>query len=235
MTTENDFAHVCWPPQPYRYLIRTKQLVFSHKKYARRRPFRTPKPQNIHPNSPYENCSHFLENVRFEGSILLDLGGRKMSNKYLKYVPIYRKIHRIWIRHIHNSNLLYKIHQQCQNTFEILKKWEKFETTIKTNTFLLCNMYKLHNSYSVSVLGASFQVFCFLFKIYFKHFQKVGHEIGVFLKDFHHGDNFQWFPHAPMAPRPLKRPKNNDLLLDISSILKKKTENLKIWAKTETD
>ena len=40
-----------------------------------------------------------------------------------------------------------------------------------------------------------------------------GHEIGVFLTDFHHilhariCNHFQWFPNTPMLPRPLKRPK----------------------------
>ena len=41
--------------------------------------------------------------------------------------------------------------------------------------------------------------------------------------DFHHilharsCNHFQWFPHTPMPPRPLKRPKNIDLLLDMFS------------------
>ena len=42
----------------------------------------------------------------------------------------------------------------------------------------------------------------------------------VFLKDLYHifhgrsCNHFQWFPHTPMPPRPLKRPQNSDLLLD---------------------
>jgi hypothetical protein len=51
--------------------------------------------------------------------------------------------------------------------------------------------------------------------------KQYGHETGVFLTDFNHilharsCDHFQWFPHTPMPPGPLKRPKNNDLLLGI--------------------
>ena len=47
---------------------------------------------------------------------------------------------------IQNNDLLYKIDQQCQNTFEILEKWKIRK--IK-NQILFCNIYKLHNSYFV--------------------------------------------------------------------------------------
>ena len=48
-----------------------------------------------------------------------------------------------------------------------------------------------------------------------------GQKTIVFLMDLNHilyersCNYFQWFPHTPMPPRPLKRPKNNDFFLDI--------------------
>ena len=44
---------------------------------------------------------------------------------------------------IQNNNVLYKIDQQCQNTFEL---WEKMKK-IKSFNFVFSITYKLHNSY----------------------------------------------------------------------------------------
>ena len=51
--------------------------------------------------------------------------------------------------HIQNSDLLYTIHQQCQNTFENTQPFRTFSKTSKTFKKVkvaFCNIYKFHNS-----------------------------------------------------------------------------------------
>ena len=57
---------------------------------------------------------------------------------------------------IQNINLLYKIDQQCHNTFELLDHFEK----LQKNQCLFYYLYKLHNSYFVF-----FVFFCIFFVI----------------------------------------------------------------------
>ena len=64
---------------------------------------------------------------------------------------------------IQNNNLLYKIDQQCQNTFEHFQKFEKF----KILNSLFGIIYNLHNSYFVIFLILGFLNFrIFIFIIY---------------------------------------------------------------------
>ena len=58
---------------------------------------------------------------------------------------------------IQNNDLLYKINPKYQNTFDLLENVGKFEKEQKKHV-LFCSMYKLHNSYFVSVL--IFCIFC---------------------------------------------------------------------------
>ena len=63
---------------------------------------------------------------------------------------------------IKNNDLLYKIDQQCQNTFDVL---EPFKKITKTH-FLFCYIYKLHNSHFVVVWNVcKFSIFCSTSKI----------------------------------------------------------------------
>ena len=57
-----------------------------------RGPFRTTNPR-------YESCSHFCETFRFWGVEKSIYGVDKCRTISLKYVPIYRNIHRIQIRY----------------------------------------------------------------------------------------------------------------------------------------
>ena len=63
---------------------------------------------------------------------------------------------------IQNNDLLYKINQQCQNTFEV------FEQIGKSKIFnlfklLFCNMFKLHNSCFVNVVVLVFLDFLYFY------------------------------------------------------------------------
>ena len=65
-------------------------------------------------NSSYENCSHFW-----------DFGGKIENENVQKYFYItclYTVKYNESEYHIENNNLLYKIHQQCPNTFEQTQK-----------------------------------------------------------------------------------------------------------------
>ena len=87
-----------------------------------RGPFRTKDPR-------YENCSHFCDLFRFGGiEQFRFLGVDKCRNISLKYVPIYRKLHRIRIRHskyksiIQNTPTTPKYFQTVQNIQNIIKQ-----------------------------------------------------------------------------------------------------------------
>ena len=60
---------------------------------------------------------------------------------------------------LQNNDLLYKIDQQCRNTFEILEKHEK------ENQGLFCNIYKLHSSYFRKIINSVILgLWCFYFR-----------------------------------------------------------------------
>ena len=69
------------------------------------------------------------KNYDFWGSIFFDLWGRKMSLKYVPYTEKYTESE----SDIQSDNLLYKRHQQCQNTF--LKNTEKKMRKSNFHTF----------------------------------------------------------------------------------------------------
>ena len=102
-----------------------------------RGPFRTKNPKLSQANGQYENCSHFWDIFWFFWK-----GLNKCSKIHLTYVPIVK--YNESECDIQNSNLLYKTHQTCQNTFEIL---ESIGKTNKKAKILLYYMYNLHNSY----------------------------------------------------------------------------------------
>ena len=73
--------------------------------------------------------------------------GKRLKQKLFNHVPIYSQIHES-DSDIQNINLLYRIHQQCQNTFRKTGFVRQIETFQKLQ-FLLYNMYKLHSSYFI--------------------------------------------------------------------------------------
>ena len=74
------------------------------------------RPNKSQNNGQYENCLHFWD---IFGSFL-DLFGKMSKNHFIKYNEAESDIR--------NNNLLYKIEQQCQNTFEHLENIETFQT-----------------------------------------------------------------------------------------------------------
>ena len=95
----------------------------------------------------------------------------KMSKIHLKYVPIYRKIHRIRIRYP-NNNLLYEIPPTCQHAFQQKlifqqkNKWiQKDENKLNNPKIklLFCIVYNFHNSYFVIFVQ-------FVIYVYFVYF-----------------------------------------------------------------
>ena len=76
------------------------------------------KSKKIHQNPWYENCSHLWENYRFWDRFL----GSKDVQKYIQPMFPYTEKYTESESDIQNNDLLYKRHQQCQNTFEMFEK-----------------------------------------------------------------------------------------------------------------
>ena len=106
--------------------------------YEKHQPFKTKIPR-------YENCSHFWENVWFWEVEQFRFLGSNIFEKYLQSMFPYTDIYTESESDIQNINLLYKIHQTCQNTFEYLEHFKK----IKTFKIVFYYLYKLHSSYFV--------------------------------------------------------------------------------------
>ena len=50
---------------------------------------------------------------------------------------------------IQNNNFLYKIDQQCQNTFDCSELFRNIRKRNQTNNIFFCNMYNSHSSFFV--------------------------------------------------------------------------------------
>ena len=88
--------------------------------------------------------------------------GHFPKNISSKYDHIYRKYTESEYD-IQNNNLLYKIHQKCQNTFEMWDFFAKF----KKHLFLFYYMYQFHKPYFVFLFFCKFCKFCVLLKCIF--------------------------------------------------------------------
>ena len=72
---------------------------------------------------------------------------------------------------IQNNDILYKIDQQYQNTFELCFLLEKFREKLKRIKLLFCYMYNLYNSIFVFFVNI---VFCFLYYYIYIYITRVG-------------------------------------------------------------
>ena len=63
---------------------------------------------------------------------------------------------------IQNNDLLYKAHQQCQNTFEHLETFGKTRNQSIKHKVLFCYMYNFHNSMFVFFVILRFVVILYI-------------------------------------------------------------------------